>query len=451
MNISSALIHQIISTQDMEVWGQLESHYLPSEYQPIHRAVEKHFSEFKSLPSFDDLKLSLRDQSIKEKIFAIETLEVDAEAHHLLEYLKNEYTHGELLTELEGYVDNSVAMSSAEEHITALEDISAEMRNKVEIIDSEEISMQKIDTLETAEQLKNYVPLGLNTEYDAKMHFAKTDLVLIGGRRGSGKSLVCANISVNQYDNNKSSLFFTIEMTKDQTFRRMASIATGIPLERLRNRMLTQDEFKKFAEWNAGRYEGSAGLLSDFYTHVDYDKFQETLIKLPIRLDRQMDIIYDPALTLAKIKAEVEVRMNYLDIGVVIVDYINQVRRSTIPSKGGQYDWTEQIEVSKTLKQYAQEHKCLYVSPYQVDATGEARFSKGILDSADAAFALETWETGDHCMTFECKKMRNGPMEDFSSEVDWKTLKVGPASTLTPKEKEAMKKQMASGEDVQEL
>ena len=79
MNISSALIHKIISTHDMEVWGQLESHYLPSEYQPIHRAVEKHFSEFKSLPTFDDLKLSLRDQSIKEKIFAIETLEVDTE------------------------------------------------------------------------------------------------------------------------------------------------------------------------------------------------------------------------------------------------------------------------------------------------------------------------------------------------------------------------------------
>jgi|TARA_R100001079_G_C4387837_1_gene125974 hypothetical protein len=215
--------------------------------------------------------------------------------------------------------------------------------------------------------------------------------------------------------------------------------------------MLTHEEFRRLAEWNASRYEGSASILSDYYTHGDYDKFQETLIKLPLRLDRQMDIIYDPALTLAKIKAEVEVRMNYLDIGVVIVDYINQVRRSTIPSKGGQYDWTEQIEVSKTLKQYAQEHKCLYVSPYQVDATGEARFSKGILDAADAAFALETWETGDNCITFECKKMRNGPIEDFSSEVDWKTLKVGPASTLTPKQKDAMKTEMASGEDVQEL
>ena len=101
MNISSALINKIIVEQDMETWGALESHYLPTEYQPIFRAVETHFSTFKSLPTFDDLKLSLRDQSIKEKIFAIETLDVDSEAPHLLEYLKNEYTHGEILNKLD--------------------------------------------------------------------------------------------------------------------------------------------------------------------------------------------------------------------------------------------------------------------------------------------------------------------------------------------------------------
>ena len=42
-------------------------------------------------------------------------------------------------------------------------------------------------------------------------------------------------------------------------------------------------------------------------------------------------------------------------------------------------------------------------------------------------------------------------MEDFTSEVDWKTLKVGPASALTPKQKESLKKSMSSGEEVQEL
>ena len=89
--------------------------------------------------------------------------------------------------------------------------------------------------------------------------------------------------------------------------------------------------------------------------------------------------------------------MNYLDLGVVIIDYINQVRRSSAPNnRAGQYDWTEQIEVSKTLKQYSQDYGVLFFSPYQTDATGEARFAKGILDAADAAFALETWATGDN-------------------------------------------------------
>ena len=76
-----------------------------------------------------------------------------------------------------------------------------------------------------------------------------------------------------------------------------------------------------------------------------------------------------------------------LNVGVIIVDYINQVKRSSLPSRTGgqQYDWTEQIEVSKALKSMAQEYDCtVMISPYQTDASGEARFAKGILDAADA-------------------------------------------------------------------
>jgi len=75
-------------------------------------------------------------------------------------------------------------------------------------------------------------------------------------------------------------------------------------------------------------------------------------------------------------------------------------------------------------------------SPYQTDATGEARFAKGILDSADAAYALEAWDQEDNCMTFNCVKMRAASMRSFSSEVNWETLKIGPESQLTPKERE---------------
>ena len=448
MNIASALINRIILEQDTETWGSLQQHYLPPEYQPVHRAINKHFEQYLALPTFDDLKLELRDQSLREKIYAIESLEVDSNPYQLLEYLKNEYAQIEILGEVDNYIDISVGMSTADENIQAIEDIVVKIRNKVET-DTDSISMQKISVLETEEEVANYIPLGLNDDYDQRMRFTNTDLVLLGGRRGAGKSFSCANIAWNQYKLDKSSLYFTIEMTKEQTFRRMASLGTDIPLNRLSSRMLTKKEFQKLAEFQADRFEGSSGVLMDYYTHQDFEKFQRDITKLPLRTDKQMDIVYDPGLTLAKIKAEIEYRINYLDLGVVIIDYINQVRRSSMPTRAGQYDWTEQIEVSKTLKQYAQDYNVLFFSPYQTDASGEARFAKGILDAADAAFALETWTPEDECISFQCKKMRNGPMESFTSAMNWDTLKIGPQSSLNPKAKAEMKTKM--NEEVHEL
>ena len=84
----------------------------------------------------------------------------------------------------------------------------------------------------------------------------------------------------------------------------------------------------------------------------------------------------------------------------------------------------------------AQEFEVPVFSPYQTDASGEARFAKGILDAADAAYALETWEQEDSCITFNCVKMRNASMKSFTSQMNWETLQIGPESSLTPKEKE---------------
>ena len=123
MNIASALLNRIILEQDTETWGSLQLHYLPAEYQSIHRAINKHFEQYLALPTFDDLKLELRDQSLKEKIYAIESLEVDSNPYQLLEYLKNEYTQVEILDEVDGYIEKSVGMATAEENIESIEDI----------------------------------------------------------------------------------------------------------------------------------------------------------------------------------------------------------------------------------------------------------------------------------------------------------------------------------------
>ena len=44
------------------------------------------------MPTIEDLKFEIRDSGTREKLFAIEAVEVDADPDMLLQYLKNEFT-----------------------------------------------------------------------------------------------------------------------------------------------------------------------------------------------------------------------------------------------------------------------------------------------------------------------------------------------------------------------
>ena len=71
--------------------------------------------------------------------------------------------------------------------------------------------------------------------------------------------------------------------------------------------------------------------------------------------------------------------------GIIVVDYQNQVKRHNAPSRSGQYDWTEQIEISKALKYLAQDENVLVAIAVQTNENNFTRFSRGIFDAVDAA------------------------------------------------------------------
>ena len=49
-----------------------------------------------------------------------------------------------------------------------------------------EEDMSVINLFESEDEIKKYLPLGLNQDYDQKLKFSPRDLVLVGGRRGAG-------------------------------------------------------------------------------------------------------------------------------------------------------------------------------------------------------------------------------------------------------------------------
>jgi len=217
----------------------------------------------------EELKLATRDGPTLEKLYAIESVEIDAEPFVLLQYLKNEFTQREILRELEDYVEHSISFEDAEESVEHLHDIIMRVEDKVELEDPKE-SMQRISLFEDEEELGKYLRLGLNTEYDDQIQFSPKDLILVGGRRGAGKSLTCANIANSVYQGGKSAIYFTIEMDSRSILQRLCSIATGIPQARLRSKNLSVVEWEYVAEWWAGRFQRGQELLHEYKDHRSF-------------------------------------------------------------------------------------------------------------------------------------------------------------------------------------
>ena len=435
MNLASALIKQVLDLSDFDTWTNVRKHYLPSEYHQVYEVIDKHTERFHKLPTIEELKLEIRDSATLDKVYALEGIETEAEPFLLLDYLKNEFAQKEALYQLDRWVDQSIAFESAEEVVRNLQSITSNLEDKVDLIPAEH-NMQKINLFDSEEEFSKRVTLGLNREFDAIYDFRSTDYIMIGGRRGSGKSLTASNISNHVIrDKGEAVQYFSIEMQPREVLQRDTAIATGIPFFKIRNKNLDNAEWEAIVRWWASRFEDSENHVQNYLEHHDFNRFHAAVSKHPL-VEAHLDIIYDPHLTLGRIRAEAEKRKAKGKLGLIVVDYINQVKRNanTYSSNAGMYDWKEQIEISKGLKALAQDLDTPVFSPYQTDTTGEARFAKGILDSADASFVLEQHR---EAMTFKITKMRNADDElEFTSAFDRNSLRIGPDSAEKP-EKES--------------
>jgi hypothetical protein len=433
LNLSSALIKQVLELSDFDTWARVRKHYLPSEYHQLFDAINKHTTKYHKLPKVEELKLSVRDSTTLDKVYALDAIVTDAEPFLLLDYLKNEYAQKEALFQLDKWVDQTIAFESAEEVVKSLQGISMDLERKVEIQPESE-SMQKLSLFESEEQFAKHIRLGLNAEFDATYDFLGNDYIMMGGKRGSGKSITCNNLAVTCINNGKSAVYFSIEMDARQVLQRHVSIMTGIPYSKLRNKKLSVIEWELVAKFWASRYENGDEHFASYKTHHDFDLFHKAISREEL-VGPQLIIVYDPHLTLSKIRAALnKLIAQEIELGVVIVDYLNQIEREGNGSTSGMYDWKEQIETSKGIKLCAQDYELPFFTPYQTDAAGEARFAKGILDAADAAMVLEAH---DNCITFKVTKMRNADDEVvFCSTMNWSTLTIGPGSATPPAKEE---------------
>lgn len=433
MNLASALIYRVLELEDFDTWTNVRKHYLPSEHHTLFEVISKHTDKYHKLPTLEELKLEVRDAPTLDKVYALESIETEAEPDFLLEALKSEYAQREALFQMDKWVDASMAFETAEEVVRHIQQIGLDLETKVELTPADE-TMQKISLFDSEEEMAARITLGFNEDFDSRFNFRPSDYIMMGGRRGAGKSVTGSNIARHIIDDQgKKVLYFTIEMEAREILQRDASIATKIPFFKIRNKDMSVPEWEKLAKWWADRYIGGEDAYEAYLQHRSFDKFHKVVSRHDL-VAAHLDIIYNPNLTLGQINAEVDKRLaKGEEIGLIVVDYVQKVKRLGGGSNINHMDWQEQMHVSNGLKTGAQTWRVPVYSPYQIDAQGEARIAKGILDSCDAAFTLEAHKGDVSAITFKTTKMRGASdEEEFTTEMDWTSLRIGPRSVEKP-------------------
>jgi replicative DNA helicase len=448
VDVSAVVLNKLLVEQSLDIWAKLKLVFLDPAYSSLYSVINKHYEKYNKLPSFDDLELTLREGPAAKTLATLKLTELpDVSAEVALDALVDQYTQNETVKLLDKFVDKLPLYDSSE--------IKENLANIALTIEEKTHTSEKVVTMsdillfQHPEELeKERVYLGLNNTFDAVLGgVARQELILIGGKRGSGKSITSSNIFVNQYEAGNTSLYFSIEMTAMETMQRNLAILANVNLQNLKQNKLTDEELLRVVKSRASMFQEADETVLDFMRHRDRFKFEESLVRNhSLKLDNQMIIVDDRDLTIGSIDLHIgKTKAKFGDkLTVVVVDYVNQI----VVESQSQYDWQPQIEISKKLKNLARKYEVVIVSPYQIDASGEARFAKGILDAADIALVMEAHDKEQQAITFDTTKIRGGKEMQFTCPIDWDTLRISPQSIDKPQSQEKVKRASKKSVDV---
>ena len=194
------------------------------------------------------------------------------------------------------------------------------------------------------------VPTGL-TDLDEKLGgLHKSDLVILAGRPGMGKTALATNIAYHAAQNlmsrqEKSSVaFFSLEMSSEQLSTRILSEQARIKSDYIRRGKVTEEEINRYIETSRNIYN------------------------LPLFIDET------PAITIATLCNRARRIKRLFGVSLIVVDYIQLMRA---PSSNRNDNRVQEVsEITQGLKALAKELKVPVLALSQLSRAVESRDDK---------------------------------------------------------------------------
>lgn len=428
VDLQKLAIKRLLATQSPDFFNKLVNKYFTGNNLILFRKINNFYTKNLRIPSLQEF-YEVQKQEGSKDYFKRELLDITLEgetsmdSNFIASQLQDFYIREETISFIDSFIDELDNLEQTEiidklqEHVLSVQKF---------IPEGEELfDVATIDTVPTEENFVMY-PSGLSSEFDsANGGFGLQELVLFGGRRGSGKSIITLNMGLNNFLLNNSVMFMSIEMRYVEVYYRLMSMISGVPFNNFMLNKLDRDNKLQVARSKLNTFyqptEEATALIKKLEKDLDFRDFDNQLKRGALQFkENRFHIIDDVQLSLARIDHYLNMMTSKYDVKMCVVDYLNIVKVED------RMDWKSQINISDSLKTLARKYKVIMISPYQIDASGEARFAKGVLDSADKSFRFMPSDLNEdpNALPFEVAKIRNGKAMKFNVYMDWDCLRI---------------------------
>jgi replicative DNA helicase len=246
-------------------------------------------------------------------------------------------------------------IESTEQNLFNLASSGNSESNLLSIRDSLFASLSNINELKKRGGKVNGIPSGY-TQLDKILGGLQTsDLLILAARPSMGKTSLAVNIAINAAEqlhknaitNKQKPLsvgIFSLEMSSDQITNRILAIKTGIDGSKIRNGMVSKEEFIMLSE--------ACSKINDIPLYID-----DT-----------------PAISISALRTRARRLKRVHNVGMILVDYLQLIRGSFI---GGNNNRVQEIgEITQGLKAIAKELNIPVIALSQLSRAVESRENK---------------------------------------------------------------------------
>lgn len=428
VNIQSIALKRLLESQSVDFYNKLTNKYFDNTNLVIFSYIRKFYEQRMRMPSTLELSESIHNPNVKHYLEneVLNQSDPPIESTFIADLLQDYFIREETIQWLDTFIDRLETLERTE-IIDAVQQHALDLYQFLP--DGEELfDVAQLESFPEDDSFTMY-PSGLSAEYDSiNGGFGLQELIMFGGRRGSGKSIVTLNTARHQFtQNNNSVAFMSIEMRYVEVYFRLMSMLSGVPFMRFMRKQLTEEDKLQVAKTKLDTFysesEEKERVLKRLLENKDFREFDVTLKnkKVPFK-DKRFHIIDDVNLSVPKIDHYLNMLTKKYNIKACVVDYLNIIKIED------RMNWQSQISLADSLKTLSRKYEVMLISPYQIDASGEARFAKGVLDSADRSFRFSPADLNDNpdVLPFEIAKIRNGKSMKFDVHMDWECLRVVP-------------------------